>query len=109
MISPINIPLLDFFFVGAFCNSKITSVVLQFWRRTAFDLRRSEARVRRFESVVLDKEEATHAKPCDRGKNHAIGLERRDPTRVVIHLNQSQFNDPRLDASERVSSLASHD
>jgi len=83
--------------------------MLQFWRRTAFDLRCSEARGRRFESVVLDKEEATHAKPCDRGKNHAIGLERCGPIRVVIRPNQSEFNDPCLDVSERVSSLASHD
>jgi hypothetical protein len=74
MISPINIPLLDFLFVGAFCNLTITSVMLPFRRRTAFDPRCSEAWGHRFESVALDKEEATHAKPCGRGKNHAIRL-----------------------------------
>jgi hypothetical protein len=78
------------------------------WRRTAFDLRCSEARGRRFESVVLDKEEATHAKPCGRGKNNAIGLKRCDPIRVVVHPNQIQFHNSSLDVSERVSSLASH-
>jgi hypothetical protein len=54
-------------------------------------------------------EEATQAKPCDRGENRTIGLERRDSIRIVVRANQSRFNNSCLDVSERVSSPASHD